>query len=123
MNNQTQEALKMAVEVMEGRCAWGKSKSEVIAMCKEALEQPAQEPVLIQWYDEEEKEWENTDERYYKHYEEDGHKIRFLYTHPHQWQGLTDDEILKLKSMSDLGNWFTFARAIEQVLKEKNDKG
>ena len=43
-----------------------------------------------------------------------------LYTHPHQWQGLTDDEILKLKSMSDLGNWFTFALAIEQALKEKN---
>jgi hypothetical protein len=33
------EALKMAIEVMEGRCAWGKAKSEVIEMCKEALEQ------------------------------------------------------------------------------------
>lgn len=43
MNTQTQEALKMAIEVMEGRCAWGKSKQEVISMCQEALEQPAQE--------------------------------------------------------------------------------
>jgi len=32
------EALKMAIDVMEGRCAWGKSKQEVIAMCQEALE-------------------------------------------------------------------------------------
>jgi hypothetical protein len=37
-----------------------------------------------------------------------------------KWQGLTDDEILKLKSISDLGNWFTFARAIEQALRYKN---
>lgn len=32
------KALKMAIDVMEGRCAWGKSKQEVIAMCQEALE-------------------------------------------------------------------------------------
>jgi hypothetical protein len=49
----------------------------------EALaEQPTQKPVLIQWYDEEEDVWENTDERYYQHYADTGHKIRFLYTTP-----------------------------------------
>ena len=44
-----------------------------------------------------------------------------LYTHPHQWQGLTDNEITELHH-----NWITnsdtmyFARAIEAKLKEKN---
>jgi hypothetical protein len=44
MNKQTQEALKMAIDVMEGRCAWGKAKSEVIEICKEALE--AEKPFM-----------------------------------------------------------------------------
>ena len=44
-----------------------------------------------------------------------------LYTHPHQWQELTDDEITELHH-----NWITnsdtmyFARAIEQALRSKN---
>jgi hypothetical protein len=40
-----------------------------------------------------------------------------LYTHPHQWQGLTDDEISQLF----VGHTaIDFARAIEQALKDKN---
>jgi hypothetical protein len=44
-----------------------------------------------------------------------------LYTHPHQWQGLTDDEIDKIIEKHKL-MWMTtdFARAIEQALKDKN---
>jgi len=38
-----------------------------------------------------------------------------LYTHPHQWQGLTDDEIQELTHYD-----IKFARAIEQSLREKN---
>jgi hypothetical protein len=40
-----------------------------------------------------------------------------VYLHPHQWQGLTDDEISQLF----VGHTaIDFARAIEQALKEKN---
>jgi hypothetical protein len=46
-----------------------------------------------------------------------------LYTHPHQWQGLTDDEIVKISNQCDLNHvlgLIDFGRAIEQALKEKN---
>ena len=47
-----------------------------------------------------------------------------LYTHPHQWQGLTDDEmhevIIKHVSVDCRCDPYEFARAIEQALKEKN---
>jgi len=50
-------------------------------------------------------------------------------THPHQWQGLTDDEIeywecLKAPPVHpdflEDDSWREFARCIEQALKEKN---
>jgi hypothetical protein len=107
MTNQTQEALKMAIEVMtkadnyfEKLCSllitFGVSPSELnmqkdtflikpINACKEALEQPA-------------------------------------------WQELTDDEVKKVYDNSLIVhsdthyefNNFKFARAIEQALKDKN---
>lgn len=50
-----------------------------------------------------------------------------LYTHPHQWQELTEDEIAKcfgeVMIVNGTSSEFTpinFARAIEQALKEKN---
>jgi hypothetical protein len=51
-----------------------------------------------------------------------------LYTHPKQWQGLTDDEIYAIEEKciryrdDDVNslNSFKFARAIEEALKEKN---
>jgi hypothetical protein len=85
-------------------------------LCKEALEQPAQEPVA--WKDEEgiwEFEWESYSEN-----------KKPLYTHPHQvvptstWQGLTDDEINSFYGKSTYEGLNGFARAIEQALKEKN---
>jgi len=85
---------------------------EVSLLVDEALEQPAQEPVAwmlmgiedqkpklltLQIIDNVEGTWTP------------------LYTHPHQWQGLTDDEIQELTHYD-----IKFARAIEQSLKEKN---
>jgi hypothetical protein len=77
------------------------------------LEQPAQEPVgavqegIVNWY---------------RATPKNG---TLLYTHPYQWQGLTDDEINELhhKWIMNSGNkdtQYDFARAIEQALKEKN---
>lgn len=49
-----------------------------------------------------------------------------LYTHPHQWQGLTDDEMLNiltpivLLDNTDAITDYEIALAIEQALKEKN---
>ena len=43
-----------------------------------------------------------------------------LYTHPKEWQGLSDDELEELSSEEELMFW-GFARAIEAKLKEKNN--
>ena len=90
-------------------------------MTGEALEQPAQEPVA----------WMNDIAFSINKDELTADKfgdIVPLYTHPHQWQGLTDDEILDLEQKyTDLlvggGTMFhfeEFARAIEAKLKDKN---
>ena len=91
---------------------------EGINACKEALEQPAQEPVA--WID----DLDDSDVI--------PHAVKMelgcsqysipLYTHPHQWQGLTDDEIRKVYfELYDSGlPTMCFAHAIEQALKEKN---
>ena len=42
-----------------------------------------------------------------------------LYTHPKEWQGLTDDEISKLWC-TDHASYLEFAHSIEQALKDKN---
>ena len=42
-----------------------------------------------------------------------------LYTHPKEWQGLSDAELEELSSEEELMFW-GFARAIEAKLKEKN---
>jgi len=59
---------------------------------------------------------------------QNGYKETPLYTHPHQWQGLTDEELKTIQDNSWIihsdehkeFNTFKFARAIEQALKEKN---
>jgi len=46
-----------------------------------------------------------------------------LYTHPKEWQDLTDEEIEKMRHLIDwTADWSygTFARAIEAKLKQKN---
>ncbi len=131
MNKQTQEALKMAHKTFmqlnertprkdDGSGYFDKE----INACKEALEQPAQEPVAeyvgmgkIKWI------YPAAEGRM-----KDGDK---LYTHPHQWQGLTDDEIDQIiddvfsKSAIEKNGVKTCSvhegfRAVEQALKEKN---
>jgi hypothetical protein len=120
------EALKMAIKVIENlnydafgyfsdECA----NNEAIKACKEALEQPAQEPKSVGFI------------RDLISIDKDGietYKVTPVYTHPQQWQGLTDDEIEKLGldlsnpagEFVGLSDWKIFARAIEQSLKEKN---
>jgi hypothetical protein len=122
MNKQTQEALKMAIEALDKLArlgngdSYGNSDGNCIAIktlkaIEEALEQPAQKP--YGWYD-------NHD----IHTEKQSDESIALYTHPHQWQGLTDDEIDKIYYKT-FDTWSSqvdidFAHAIEQALKEKN---
>ena len=50
-----------------------------------------------------------------------GYKETALYTHPHQWQGLTELEQWNLINKSDIpADYDHELRAIEQALKEKN---
>jgi len=110
------EALKMALEMpFVTQEAKTRFRDEIKRICKEALEQPAQKPVgVVSWH-------EGTVMGSIfpsSNMPKDGDLI---YTHPHQWQGLTDNEITELHH-----NWITnsdtmyFARAIEAKLKEKN---
>ena len=124
MTKQT-EALHMAIEVfdMYGNKMNSAFADEAYQACKEALAE-TQKPILIQWYDEEEDVWENTDERHYQHYADTGHKIRFLYTTPsREWVGLSDAEIEEAVNYLNVKIDYPimFARLIEMHLKEKNN--
>ena len=106
------EALKMAIEALENihnrliatdRRGLRYDEAEALDACKEALKQPAQEPVgeyqidgSVKWY---------TDVMPYK---------AKLYTHPHQWQGLTADEIASIPLDEHT------VQTVEKILKEKN---
>jgi len=84
--------------------------------CKEPLEQPTQEPVATVAVD-------NIGNISVGWTKKPNHNDK-LYTHPHQWQGLTDDEIDKIY-FKEFDMWSSqvdidFAHAIEQALKEKN---
>jgi hypothetical protein len=142
MNTQTQEALKMEAN----RCAdyWAnhydrKSKGDMELLrkhvfeqfqkvAKEALEQPAQEPVAYgckaiggemdgkiydAWYDK-----SGLDDK------EKDFEIVALYTSPpaREWQGLSDDGVYNIwnKNWKDGDTHLEFARAIEQALRNKN---
>jgi hypothetical protein len=102
--------------------AWVKG---AINACEKALEiancdlkQPAQEPVAYMYAD------EKTAHVLWKRDKCPPETIP-LYTHPHQWQKLTDDEIRAIDDIT-LRDYYVekqateFARAIEQTLKEKN---
>ena len=132
MTNKDEE-LKMAIEALEHaseRSIIINAYEEVIDACEEALEiancdikQPAQEPVA--WM---ETIWVTDEEGLQSqqkvlHDYEDFRSVP-LYTHPHQWQGLTDDEInevcLELFETPAVQGDLEFCYAIEQALKEKN---
>jgi len=95
------------------------------------LEQPAQEPLTraqqvilannkalepVAWLENGNVNWAK--------YPNDQSKPIQLYTHPHQWQGLTDDENEAIiQSIWEWGNDFPYDEyriCIEQALKEKN---
>ena len=101
------EALKIVIENLELQ-EFNTVNATLISYCKEALEQPAQEPVA----------WMN-DIAFSMDKELLGTRSRIvpLYTHPApSWQGLTKDEILEIP----VGSRLSTARSIEQALKEKN---
>jgi hypothetical protein len=88
---------------------------EAIPVCKEALEQPAQVPVAWMY---------NGNLHEFNPSDWATEPVTPLYTHPHQWQGLTDDEIDALEH-NDFTCWgrddlIVFGRAIEQALRNKN---
>ena len=107
---------------------------KTINACKEALKQPAQEPVAWMAHD-----LHTSWLSFQKEALKDAKEIEPLYTSPHQWQQLTQNEINKfcsivdceisassrnIESLDDV-NWEIsgleeFARAIEQALRSKN---
>ena len=133
MNIQTQEALKMAIEVMyrnSPNIGLTQELEEAINACKEALEQPAQEPVA--WYGKD-IAFPKSNKIFVFNNKDDADAygmrksvlISPLYTYPHQWQGLTDDEILDMYFQANISpqpakDVIDFIRAIEQSLKDKN---
>ena len=109
MNTQTQEAL----EQPEGKEFFERGKE-----IAQWADKQAQEPVA--WM-------QNSIELYVQDTPSELYTIP-LYTYPHEWQGLTDDEIQMIlnKIRDDMYPWkdgmlgHLIARAIEQALKEKN---
>jgi hypothetical protein len=122
MNTQTQEALKMAIEGLEQLLLFLYQEEETalycnkfyeiqtakkniedcnkkINACKEALEaeqvRQAQEPVAFSNADEIQ-ELKDGMSPCYMYKERLNADCIPLYTHPHQWQGLTDDEIASI---------------------------
>jgi hypothetical protein len=106
------EAIKMAIKAL----LYGADHTNAVKACKEALEQPAQEPVAIVY---------SMQDGYVGQMivKDIAHKTP-LYTHPHQWQGLTDDEIIKAfkaNHCDDLEDAFICGiQFAEVILKEKN---
>ena len=124
MNKQI-EALKMAIEAL----LTGNQYADAINSCKEALEQPAQEPVAWINYVWKPYEEESDDAAFYPDFDLDTYDNGGdpLYTHPAPtWQGLSDDEIQSILDKID-NEYATsayiimYARAIEQALRNKNE--
>ena len=125
-------ALKMAIETMT--LPNNLSFLMAITACKEALEQPAQEPVA--WNEEEfnaiayayrafpSSEVKMVSEKYKALVD----YVLSIANHAPSWQGnkefvgLSDDEIAKIIGKGAFYEWndVEFARAIEQALKDKN---
>jgi len=101
------EALKMAIDGLEIH------QQDIIDACKEALEQPTtQEPVGITY---------RTCAGYIEtDFNKEVSVGTSLYTHPKEWQGLSDEERYLNEGRSS--EEIEFARAIEAKLKEKNTK-
>lgn len=120
--NKKDEALKMAIDFMGtltidvGIKTWNeKHRKEAIQACKEALEQPTQEPVAFRN--------KNTGEfctgGFLLNHGWDKEWIK-LYTHPKEWQGLSDEEIKSIYLEVGVMEFKDVVKMIEQKLKEKN---
>jgi hypothetical protein len=121
------EALNMALEYFESITALSVDGYKAEQACREALEQPAQDPVAWMVFDVygNGEYVPNDNNKFFTKQTTATQKPIPLYTHPHQWQGLTDDEIWAMISKLDIAGEqekiiSNFARAIEQALKEKN---
>jgi hypothetical protein len=120
------EALKLALEALEFSTDWDLNATgrqlksmQAITALRQALAQPAQEPVA--WLDEEKKiiYWHNT------HETDDYHGFRRttpLYTTPQQrhWVGLTEAQFLEATRLAENGNYLVAFVRIQEWLKEKN---
>jgi hypothetical protein len=114
MDQYTKKAIQDAIDFLDGSYEAHKIRKAL----QEVLAQPAQEPVA--WMSPDRKsslEFSRKDTVY------GSHTIP-LYTHPNQWQGLSDDEqsnIFKNQLGHDCScDPHYFYLAIEQALKEKN---
>ena len=138
MNTKTEDALKMAIEAIE-YTNWSERTAKMetaLEACKEALEQPAQEPVawmknaldnardVCKYLDH---DMIKEAKAHTKFFWNDLDKIRdFDDTHPApSWQGLSDDEIEKIYADTEPDSkldtyYIVLSRAIEQALKERN---
>jgi len=113
------EALKMAIEAL----LYGTDHTKAVKACKEALEQPTTQEL----YDNGGNMTITTQSLTHvigldnKGYEAVVKLQSPLYTHPKQWQGLSDDEIDAIDfPESGTATIRDFTRAIEAKLKEKN---
>jgi len=120
------EALKMAIKALQNiskslteKQVWFSSDVyDAIQACKEALEQPTTQEL----YDNGGNMTITTQSLTHvigldsKGYEAVVKLQSPLYTHPKEWQGLSDDDLAFVNNLSD----YEFARAIEAKLKEKN---
>ncbi|MGI9143608.1 MAG: hypothetical protein ACR2IJ_10520 [Fluviibacter sp.] len=122
----TANALKMAIEALECidedlvQPTYYLLVKDAIPACKEALEQPTQEPVA--WLQEYENE--NGDIYHTVTDERIGINDISVYTHPApSWQGLSNDEIDIIMDGDICQSYYEmlgYARAIEQALRERN---
>ena len=137
MINQKDEALKMAINVLElyEEKLNSSIAIEVIQACKEALEQPTNMVTIP--LDKLEDMQRRLKEQPISHScrsdgvckceqptkeEILGKVFDAVYAQypKKEWQGLSDEEILDIKVKAGLGNWYDFSHAIEAKLKEKN---
>lgn len=121
MNTQTQEALKMAIEALEffqkNSEFWKDTVEEAIQACKEALAQPAQEPVA--WID----EFGNCEFTYAMWMKEEPNVTWIpVYTHSApSWQGLSDDEVTDLANFWDISD-IGIEAFIDKVVRKSKEK-
>jgi fatty acid/phospholipid biosynthesis enzyme len=101
------EALKMAIDAL----LYGTDHTKAVKACKEALQTNAldeMQGITQQEYYQEPVAWLSTNIK----------ANEVIKTH--QWIGLTDDEVNKIKNDYELEQRTFYARAIEAKLKDKN---